>query len=104
MNVVTMPKQIVGGEPLVLIPLKEYEEFLRGKKANGKNVPQKDIVVKHTMKVPKRHEKFYDELDKELTEDLKDYQAGKFYGPFNSAYEGIKFLENRRDKKLLNEA
>ena len=88
MNTITAPRAIKKGEEFVIIPRKEYEEFLRTKKPNGK-----DIVVKHSFKIPKRHEKFYDELDKELTEALREYYAGKSYGPFDSIEELKESLE-----------
>ena len=82
MNTITAPRAIKKGEEFVIIPRKEYEEFLRAHKMNGKKY--ENIVVKHKIKVPKRHKKFYEELDKELTESLREYYAGKSYGPFDS--------------------
>ncbi|MDP3934810.1 MAG: hypothetical protein Q8Q46_01145 [Candidatus Giovannonibacteria bacterium] len=88
MNTITTPRTIKKGEEFVIIPRKEYEGLLRPQKTNGK-----DIVVKHSFKVPKRHEKFYNELDKELTRSLKSYKAGNFYGPFATAEALKKSLE-----------
>lgn len=84
MNAITIPRNITKGEELVVIPRKIYEALLRPTKTE-----KKDIVVKHTMKVPKRHEKFYDALDKELTTALND---GAFVGPFDSVEELRKSL------------
>lgn len=94
MNAIIAPRTIKRGEEFVVIPRKEYEEFLRAKKTNGK-----DIIVKHSFKVPKRHEKFYDELDKELTRALREIKTGNVVGPFYSAEESIEFLESRRTKR-----
>lgn len=95
MNTITAPRTIKKGEEFVVIPRKEYEEFLRVRKTNGK-----DIVVKHSFKVPKRHEKFYEALDKELTEALRKVRVGNVVGPFYSAEESVKFLENHRVKRV----
>lgn len=97
MNAVTIPRNITKGEELVIIPRKIYEALLRPAKTE-----KKDIVVKHTIRVPKKHEKFYNELDKELTERLREARAGNVFGPFSSAEEGFKFLENRRVQKTGN--
>jgi len=77
----------------VIIPRKQYESLLREKTSNYDNV-----VVKRSasFKVPKRHEKFYSHLDKELTATLREVNEGKVVGPFNTAEEGIKFLNSRR--------
>ena len=91
MNVVTVPQKITKGEELVIIPRKEYEAFLRLKKNGNSN-----IVVKRdkSFKVPKRHEKFYDELDKKLTQALREYErTGRLHGPFSSVGDLKKSLE-----------
>lgn len=83
---------------LVLIPRKEYE-LLLNRPGNNKE----EIIVRRSksFKVPKRHEKFYDKLDKTLTQRLREYEAGKFHGPFETADEVFRFLESRkvRNKK-----
>jgi len=66
----------------IIRELKREGSNLVKKVMNGKKY--ENIVVKHTIKVPKRHKKFYEELDKELTESLREYYAGKSYGPFDS--------------------
>ena len=90
MNTVTIPKTLTRGEELVVIPRREYEEFLRSKKPQNEK-----IVVKRSksFRVPKKYEKFYDELDKELTETLQEVEEGKVSGPFNSVQEFKKSLE-----------
>ncbi|KKS38996.1 MAG: hypothetical protein A3G49_02820 [Candidatus Sungbacteria bacterium RIFCSPLOWO2_12_FULL_41_11] len=93
MNTLTIPKTLTRGEELIVIPRKEYEEFLR-----SKNVISRNIVVKRSksFRVPKKYEKFYDELDKELTKSLKDYYEGRYYGPFETANELIQSLHRKR--------
>lgn len=97
MNVITVPQKIKKGDELVIISRKDYEKFLRRKNGNNTN----NIIVKRSrsFKVPKRHEKFYDELDKELTNSLREYEKGNYHGPFETAEEGIKFLESRTSAK-----
>ena len=74
----------------IVLPRREYEDLLRTKRSN-------DIVVKRddSFKVPKRHEKFYSELDKELTQSLREIKEGKVSGTFDTVEEAIKFLHSR---------
>ncbi len=87
MNTITAPRAIKKGEEFVIIPRKAYEEFLRVQQTSGK-----DVVIKHSFKVPKKHEKFYNELDKELTEAMREVREGKVMGPFDSVAELKKSL------------
>ncbi len=91
MPTITTPRHVKTSEDLVAIPRKEYEEFLRTQKRNGR-----EGRVKHTMRAPKKPERFYNGLDRELTEALRDIEAGKTYGPFNTAEEAIRFLRRKR--------
>ena len=50
--------------------------------------------VKRTMKVPKKHEKFYDEVDRRLTEALREVEQGKVSRTFDSVEELIASLES----------
>ena len=97
MNALTIPKTLARGEELIVIPRKEYEEFLRSKKP-----PNDKIIVKHSpsFHIPKKHEKFYDKLDKELTKSLEDMRAGNYYGPFETAEAAIGFLKSRTAAKI----
>lgn len=95
MNAITIPRNVTKGEELVIIPRKIYEALLRPTKTE-----KKDIVVKHTIKVPKKYEKFYDALDNELTLALEEVREGKYYGPFDNASDGISFLDSRRKNKI----
>ena len=74
-------------EGFVVLPRIEYEDLLRAKQSNN-------IVIKRdkSFKVPKRHEKFYDELDKELTIAVREIKQGKVIGPFTNTKDLFKSL------------
>ena len=94
MTTLSIPEKLIKEKDLVLIPRKEYEAFLKLRK----NIDG-EIIVKRSksFRIPKRHERFYNELDKELTLRLREYyRGGKSHGPFESAEETIKFLNSRR--------
>ena len=74
---------------IAVIPRKEYEALVRAK--NGAREP---ITVKRTMKVPKKYEKFYDEVDRQLTEALQEMEEGKVSRTFDSVEELIASLES----------
>lgn len=97
MVTLSIPQELIK-KGFVVLPRQEYEDLLRAKQSN-------DIVVKRdkSFKVPKKHEKFYDELDKELTESLREIEEGKVSSVFDTYEEGIKFL-NLRKKFIPNEA
>lgn len=92
MVTINISKELIK-EGFVVLPrkeYKEYEDFLRVKQQQNND----DIVVKRdkSFKVPKRHEKFYDELDKELTESLREIKQGKVVGPFSNTKDLFKSL------------
>ncbi|MEK7609468.1 MAG: hypothetical protein AAB476_03250 [Patescibacteria group bacterium] len=68
MPIATIKKSITKGEELVIIPRREYEEL-------------------------KFHKKENNNLDKELSEALKEIKQGKLIGPFGSVKELKKSLE-----------
>lgn len=70
MNAITIPKEITGGEELVIIPRKLYEEFLREQKKKS--------------------------LNKELEEALEDVKQGRMIGPFSSWEEGVRALKQAK--------
>lgn len=43
----------------------------------------------------KKYPEFYAKLDRDLEESIKQYRQGKYYGPFETAKEGIKFIRSR---------
>ncbi|MBI3442160.1 MAG: hypothetical protein HY007_00085 [Candidatus Sungbacteria bacterium] len=89
---ITIPKKSARAQELVAIPRKEYEALLRAGKKD------QTIVVKRSpsFRVAKKHEAFYDALDQELTETLRDVDAGNYYGPFETADELFKHLDRKR--------
>ena len=89
MATLSIPKELMK-EGFVVLPRKEYreyEDFLRAKHSDN-------IVIKRdkSFKVPKRHEKFYDELDKELTIAVREIKQGKVVGPFTNTKDLFKSL------------
>lgn len=91
MPTITIPRHVREKDELVAISRKEYERLLRMHKYGVSST-----VVKHTMRVSAKHKKFYDRLDQELTENLRDVEAGRTYGPFDTAEEAIRFLHRKR--------
>ena len=78
MTTITIPKELIRKEEeLVLIPRKQYEEFLRVSKK-----------VK------------YAQLDRNLDGAIAEYKAGKYFGPFNTVKDGIKFLKTQKTSKM----
>lgn len=88
MNILTLPRNLIK-EGFVVLPRREYENLLRAKQGNS-------LIVKRSIsfKVPKKHEKFYDEVDKELTQAVREIKRGQVIGPFNNAKDLIKSLHS----------
>ena len=91
MVTLSIPQGLIK-DGFVVLPRREYEDLLRTKHGGS------DIVVKRdsSFKVPKKHEKFYDELDIELSESLQEIKEGKVSVTFDTAEESIKFLNSRK--------
>lgn len=70
MNTITIPKELTKKGDLVIIPRKEYEEFLR--------IAKKQTCAK---------------LDKDLDEALEDVKKGRLTGSFTSVKEGLRVLK-----------
>lgn len=89
MATLAIPKNLIK-EGFVVLPRREYENLLRAKQGN-------DIVVKRdkSFKVPKRHEKFYNELEKELSESLREIKQGNVIGPFDNVKDLLKSLHSK---------
>ena len=47
----------------------------------------------------KKHPEFYAKLDRWLQESIEAVEKGEYHGPFDSAEEGINFLNSYRVKK-----
>lgn len=93
MPTISIPQKTIKKADLVLLPRIEYEELVRARETLVKTV-----VVKRSpsFNVQKKHEKFYDGLDKELTESLREYYKGNYYGPFETAQDTVKFLRRKK--------
>ena len=81
MNTLTIPKNLIQNDDLVVLPRKFYESLLRGQK-NGNQITIKRDA---SFKIKKGQEKFYDQLDRDLTEAIREHRAGKSMGPFKTA-------------------
>ena len=77
MTTITIPKNLIKKDDLVIIPRKEYEELLSARRVR----------------------EFYTELDKDLDMAIRDYRAGRAYGHFTTVEESRLSLESRRNKK-----
>ena len=93
MQTITILDKAKKEHDLVAIPRKEYDELVRAKRPAGS-----DIIVKRSpsFRVAKKHEKFYDALDQELTEALSEVENGKVSGPFDTVDELFKHLNRKR--------
>ncbi|MDP2768196.1 MAG: hypothetical protein Q8O41_12245 [Candidatus Methanoperedens sp.] len=76
MVTITIPQELIKNDDLIIIPRKEYEKLFR-------------VFKKKT----------YTQLDRDLDEAISEYKAGKFFGPFTTAEQGIKFLKSHRVAK-----
>ena len=74
METITIPKKLSRKGDLIVVLRKEYENLVRSRE-------------------------FYTQLDRDLDKSIKQYRAGKYYGPFKTAEEGKKFLASRKRKK-----
>ena len=93
MTTIIIPKGINKiKEDLVAVPRDIFEDFLIWQKKTKITSPK----IKHckSFNISKKHEKFYNELDKELSEALKEYEKGKAIGTFNSVKEMMNSLES----------
>lgn len=91
MSTFTIPKSLIKNDDLIVLPRREYEKLLRAQNSDH-------IVIKRSasFKIKKGQEKFYDELDKDLTRIVREVRQGKVVGPFDTAEESIKFLDSRK--------
>ena len=80
MQPITIPRKLASGDDLVVIPRRKYEEFLR-------------LRRQESTQKPKNLSEVYSKLDKQLDIAIKEYSAGKYYGPFSTVEELKKSLE-----------
>ena len=90
MTTITIPKNLIKERDLVILPRSEYEALLASKNKEDQFRVKRDA----SFKVPKKHEAFYDRLDKDLTKALKDVKNGKFVGPFYNIKDLMKSLNS----------
>ena len=93
MPTIVIPRKTIKKADLVLVPRREYEDLVRARKELTKKMAVKRSP---SFMVPKRHEKYYNKLDKQLTDSLRDYYQGSYYGPFKTADEAVRSLRRRR--------
>ena len=104
-QVLTITKELAKQDQVVAVmPRLEYESFLRFSKTKKRASESEDkknkssqIVVKRSksFKVPKEHEKFYNQVDKDLSMALREYkETGESYGPFDNVDDLKKSLES----------
>lgn len=77
MPAITIPKNFIKKDDLVIIPRKEYEELLRAAAEKKKRA--------HAT-----------QLDKDLDESIAEYRAGKYFGPFDNARDLMKSLKSKK--------
>ncbi|MEK7060100.1 MAG: hypothetical protein AAB970_00550 [Patescibacteria group bacterium] len=84
----TIPKSLIKNDDLIVLPRKLYESLLRAQNNN--------IVVKRSasFKIKKGQEKFYNKLDKDLTQTLREVKQGKVIGPFDNVKDLMKSLNS----------
>ena len=85
METITIPRRLAKNDDLVVLPRKQYEALIRAKDGEKK----KSAIVKRSpsFRIAKKHEPFYDALDQELTDVMRDVEAGNAYGLFETADE-----------------
>ena len=87
----------IGASRQVVIPKKIHDrlglapgDYLDVELAQGK------VVMTPKARVTKQ---FKAELDQRLAEGLADFDAGRSYGPFDSAKEAVRFLHTEAKKR-----
>lgn len=88
MATLIIPKSLMKNDDLIILPRKLYESLLRAQDNN--------IVVKRSasFKIKKGQEKFYNKLDKNLTQALREVKQGKVVGPFGNVKDLMKSLNS----------
>lgn len=94
MSTLTIPRNIIKNDDLVVMPRREYEKLLHFKELKTHEAVR-SVKRLPSFRIPKKHEKFYQKVNKELNEALTEYRAGRYYGPFNTAEETIQFLNRK---------
>lgn len=74
MNAITIPKNLIKNDDLVILPRQDYETLLRAAKT----------------------QKTHSQLDRDLDEALAEVKAGKITGPFKTAKALMTSLKSKR--------
>ena len=76
-QIATIPKKISRQGELVVLPRKEYDALVRASQPQFRPT-EKQII------------------DNDLAKSLAEYRAGQYYGPFDTAKDGIAFLKSHK--------
>ncbi len=89
MNTLTIPRNLIKNDDLIVLPRREYEKLLHAKNGNH-------VVIKRSasFKIKKGQEKFSNKLDKDLTQALREVREGKVIGPFDNVKDLMKSLNS----------
>jgi len=90
MPTITIPQALIKEKELILIPRRKYDKLLKKQTTKRET---RAVKRSASFRVPPKHHKFYEKLDKELTDNIMDYKREKFVGPFSSAKEMRRSLE-----------
>ena len=97
-QVITISKELAKQDQVVVVmPRLEYENFLRFSEKKEILDKKSQTVVKRSksFKIPQKHEKFYDQLDKDLSKSLREYEeTGEAYGSFDNVNDLMKSLRS----------
>ena len=97
-QLLTITKNLVKEDQVVAVmPRVEYESFLRfTEKKKSKNIaPQITVKRSKSFKVNEKYEDFYNQLDKDLTSTLREYEkTGESCGPFDDVDDLMKSLRS----------
>ncbi|MBU2579178.1 hypothetical protein KKA09_03615 [Patescibacteria group bacterium] len=79
MTTITISENLIKEKDLILIPRKKYEELLH---------------------IADKKKQTCAQFDKDLDEAITEYRAGKYFGPFNTIKDGMKFLKMQKIQKM----
>jgi len=89
MTTLTVPKNFIKNDDLVILPRKLYESLLRSQNGHLTTIKRSS-----SFRVKKGQERFYNKLDKKLTKIVRDVKKGKVVGPFDNTKDLMKSLKS----------